>query len=128
MDFDLLLRPETITALSVSLGAVIGGVVAVVAEFRRPEPKDAAHAADQAAKRVEAVGETKRLEHSLAIREECEHLNRSIWIVEKKLADRLTRIELQLSLLTGAPTPGAESRRRIASAPASSPPADETSQ
>ncbi len=106
MDFDLLLRPETITAVSVSMGAVIGGVVAVIAEFRSPNSKEAASAAHQAVKRVEAVGEAKRLEQHLAIREECEHLNRSIWIVEKKISDRLTRIELQLSLL-GAPSAAA---------------------
>jgi hypothetical protein len=107
MDFESLLRPETITALSVSMGAVIGGIVAVIAEFRRPDSKDAADAAHHVAKRVEAVGDAKRLENVVAVREECAHLNRSIWIVEKKLSDRLMRIEAQLSVLAGAPPSGA---------------------
>ena len=125
MDFEALLRPETITAIAVSMGAVVGGVVAVIAEFRRPDSKDALH---HAAKRAEAVGDAKRTEYAMLLREECEHLNRSVWIVEKKLADRLTRIEVQLSLLASTPSGDASRPSRTASTARDAAPGDDTSQ
>ena len=98
MDFSALLRPEMITALSVSLGALLGGVVAVVAEIRNPDKAErvARKAADKAVRDREGAGSQEVVG---AIRDECDHVNRSVWIVEKKLADRLHALEKQVQAL-----------------------------
>lgn len=103
MDFSALLRPEMITALSVSLGALLGGVVAVVAEFRKPEKvaKEKEKEAEAKAAVAESLSETKIKALSAVIREECDHVNRSVWIVEKKLGDRLHDIERTLAVIEG---------------------------
>jgi hypothetical protein len=96
MDFSSFLRPEMITALSVSLGARLGGVVAVVAEIRKPE-KTAKAAREAAGEAVREAADAPRI--IAAMREECDHVNRSVWIVEKKLADRLHALEKQVEAL-----------------------------
>lgn len=104
MDFSALLRPEMITALSVSLGALLGGVVAVVAEIRRPEKaiqaaKEAAgEAVREAADKQPKPPEPDKI--SRVVREECDHVNRSVWIVEKKLSDRMHAMEKALEALS----------------------------
>jgi hypothetical protein len=94
MDFEAFLRPEMITALSVSLGALLGGVVAVISEIRKPHV--GAREAEEAAER-EAEDHRRILD---AVREECDHVNRSVWIVEKKLSDRLHAIEVAVEALS----------------------------
>ena len=96
MDFSLFLRPEMITALSVSLGALLGGVVAVIAEFRRPDTKKTLERQEEEYDRARAA-ETEAF--SELVREECEHVNRSVWIVEKRLAGRLHGIETRIAAL-----------------------------
>ena len=100
MDFDALLRPEMITALSVSLGALLGGVVAVIAEIRHPDKAERAarKAADRAVRERKDAGAQEVV---AALRDECDHLNRSLWIVEKKLADRIHALEKQVEALAG---------------------------
>jgi hypothetical protein len=99
MVFENLLKPEMLTAMSVFLGALFAGVVAVIAELRKsepephgPRPKDEAPVDPDAA----AV--------CACVREEADHVARTVWIVEKKLSDHLHRIELAIATSGGPRT------------------------
>jgi hypothetical protein len=119
MAIEIFLRPEMITAVSVSVGALIGGVVAIVSEFRRPGP----HTREQG---DETAMAPRRGEP--AAMEEFEHLNRSIWIVEKRLSDRLARVEGQIAALAGVASASETSQSRTAAAVGSAPSSGESNQ
>lgn len=99
MVFENLLKPEMLTAMSVFLGALFAGVVAVIAELRKsepethgPRPRDDVPVDPDA----EAV--------CACVRDEADHVARTVWIVEKKLSDHLHRIELAIATSGGART------------------------
>lgn len=93
-----MINAEMITAFSVFLGALFGGVVAVVAELKKPERRDV----DGSGPPGKAAGDDDPAEAlATLVREESEHTNRTIWIVEKKLTDHLHRIELAIAAARG---------------------------
>ena len=87
MGYEKLLTAEMVTAFAVFLGALFGGVVAVISELRRPakpgQPPDDTEEA--VAPRVQDLMAT--------VQEETDHLNRTIWLIEKRLSDHLHEIE-----------------------------------
>ncbi len=92
MVFETLLKPEMLTAMSVFLGALFAGVVAVIAELRKLEPKvHGPRMMDEPA--VDPAAEDVRA----CVREEADHIARTVWIVEKKLTDHLHRIEVAVA-------------------------------
>ncbi|TVQ56727.1 MAG: hypothetical protein EA355_06090 [Rhodobacteraceae bacterium] len=86
-----MINAEMVTAFSVFLGALFGGVVAVIAELRKPEPLRLRRAA--------ADEDSAKPDLAPILREEAEHTNRTIWIVEKKLSEHLARIEVAVAAL-----------------------------
>ena len=93
MDFDVLLTPQAISAASVAISALIGGVLALIGEFR-----GGGDAETGAASGAESLGEVER-RLSEQLREETDHIDRSVWIIERKLAERLAAIEARLAQL-----------------------------
>ena len=89
MDFERFLTPQVVSALSVGISALVGGVLALLHEFRRA-PEDDAEAT------VEELGAVER-RLSAQLREETDHIDRSVWIVERRLSERLATIEAQLA-------------------------------
>lgn len=96
MGFEKLLTAEMITAFAVFVGALFGGVVAVVAEFRKPIKTDPPDGDG-----VEANGEPTLRDVVTCVQEETDHVNRTLWVIEKKLSEQLHRIEKEL-LAAGA--------------------------
>lgn len=90
MDYEQLLSAEMVTAFAVFLGALFGGIVAVIAELRKPT-KPAADAPSPVTV-VEAT-ESGTRDVITAIEEETDHVNRTLWVIEKKLTEHLHRIE-----------------------------------
>lgn len=91
MGYDRLLTPEMITAFAVFFGALFGGVVAVIAELRKPPEAPKVPEVFE----PEAVQGFKEL--IAAIQEETDHVNRTLWVIEKKLSEHLHRIEKGLA-------------------------------
>jgi hypothetical protein len=99
-----MINAEMVTAFSVFLGALFGGIVAVIAELRKPELRRTARTAPASGLDAEDEDALKAL--AVLLREEADHTNRTIWIVEKKLSDHLHRVEIALAALRGeAPDP-----------------------
>ena len=90
------LTPETVTAIGVSVGALLGGLSALIKELRRPRtqppPSDRENEAGD-----EAL--------SAMMEDEFRHLGRTIWMVEQRLSERLQRIERQLGQRATASDP-----------------------
>jgi hypothetical protein len=87
MGYERLLTPEMITAFAVFFGALFGGVVAVIAELRKPPDIKAL-----AEENERAAGRTPE-DLLTCLQEETDHVNRTLWVVEKKLSEHLHRIE-----------------------------------
>lgn len=87
MDSSSLLTAEVIAAFGAFFASVLSGAVALVAELRRPLPSrsDETEIAPAAPDQVLA-----------ALAEECDHLNRTLWMVEKRLSDEIRRVEATL--------------------------------
>lgn len=92
------LTPEIVTAISVSLGALLGGTAALIGEFRKPS------SARERAEKAEAEAHD-RDETVAAMAEEAGHLSRTMWVIERRLSDRLQRIELLLTPHTDVTPP-----------------------
>lgn len=102
MDSEPIVSTEVVSALGVFLGALAGGVAAIVAELRRPVAPGAADAGDaQEASRVIA-----------AALEESGQLSRTIWPVEKKIGEPLHRIACEVLARGGKPVGGERDHRR----------------
>lgn len=87
MGYERLLTPEMITAFAVFFGALFGGVVAVISELRKPPDT-------RQAPESEGAGSGQSLKDLMAcVQEETDHVNRTLWLVEKKLSEQLHRIE-----------------------------------
>lgn len=87
MGYERLLTPEMITAFAVFFGALFGGVVAVISELRKPPDTRQAPESD-------GSGGGQSLKDLMAcVQEETDHVNRTLWVVEKKLSEQLHRIE-----------------------------------
>lgn len=96
MGFEKLLTAEMITAFAVFVGALFGGVVAVVAEFRKPIKADPSESDT-----TDPQDEPTLREVVTCVQEETDHVNRTLWVIEKKLSEQLHRIEKEL-LAAGA--------------------------
>lgn len=83
MDSSPLPSAELIAAFGAFLGSVLSGAIALVAELRRPLPA----LDDDPVKRP-----TMSDEVLAALAEECDHLNRTIWLVEKRLSEEIRRL------------------------------------
>jgi hypothetical protein len=94
-----MINAEMVTAFSVFLGALFGGIVAVMAELRKPEPHSLGRAPDTPGADKDDEDAVKAL--TVVVREEADHINRTIWIVEKKLSDHLHRLEIALAAIRG---------------------------
>jgi hypothetical protein len=107
MAIDLLMRVEMVAAISVSCGALVTGAIAILSEIRRPgrrrAPPEAAPVADD-------------------LLEEFDRIDRSLWLVERRLSDRLVMIEAYMAAAS------AISQSRAAAASGSISPSDESSQ
>jgi hypothetical protein len=92
MVFETLLKPEMLTAMSVFLGALFAGVVAVIAELRKSE-------SEAPGPRIREQGPVDPDAEAVCacVRDEADHVARTVWIVEKKLSDHLHRIELAIA-------------------------------
>jgi hypothetical protein len=78
---------EVVTAVGVGFGALMGGLSALIKELRDHNEKS--KAADETA-------EAEPPDLQTTIDAEFQHLGRTIWIVEKRLSDRLQRLEARL--------------------------------
>ena len=87
MDFSTLLTAEMIAACGAFFASVLSGAIALVAELRRPLPPRADTIAESGATPDPFLA---------ALAEECDHLNRTMWLIEKRLSDEIRRIELAL--------------------------------
>jgi hypothetical protein len=86
MGLNEFLTPEVVTAIGVCFGALLGGLSALIKELRQPR---------------QAVPEVlppapREDEPTVLVEEGLQHLGRTMWIIEKRLSDRLQRIELKL--------------------------------
>ena len=88
MDFSRFLTAEMITAFAVFIGALFGGVVAVIAEFRKPAKAKPGTESDG-----EHEIEPGTREIITCVQEETDHVNRTLWVIEKKISEQLHRIE-----------------------------------
>jgi hypothetical protein len=89
MGFERLLTAEMVTAFAVFLGALFGGVVAVISELRkpsRPVDDDSPETGPPDPDRVVQVIVT-------SVQEETDHINRTLWVIERKIGEQLHRLE-----------------------------------
>jgi hypothetical protein len=87
MGYERLLTAEMITAFAVFFGALFGGVVAVISELRKPPDIKKGQEA------VDGVTDHSVKDLMNCVQEETDHVNRTLWVVEKKLSEHLHRIE-----------------------------------
>lgn len=85
MDFSTLLTAEMIAACGAFFASVLSGAIALVAELRRPLPPPADTIGDAGATPDPVLA---------ALAEECDHLSRTMWLIEKRLSDEIRRIEV----------------------------------
>lgn len=83
------LTTEVVTAIGVSVGALFGGVAALIGELRKPAKSHS---------ESEAIENESREASAALLEEEVEHLTRTMWIIERRLSDHLVRIEGRLAL------------------------------
>ena len=109
-----MLTPEVLTAIGVSVGAVFGGVAALIGELRKTA---SSHGEQEQAEKGSSDAGAALLE------EEVEHLTRTMWIIERRLSDHLVRIEGRLAVTPPEEEPPLPwtSRGKIYAAEASSP-------
>jgi hypothetical protein len=89
MGFERLLTAEMITAFAVFLGALFGGVVAVISELRKPTRPVDDDAPDTGVtdhdKLIRGIGDI--------VQEEIDHVTRTLWMIERKIGEQLHRLE-----------------------------------
>lgn len=95
MDFSAFFEPRTLAAFGVAAGALLGGFVSLAAELRRgggvdQQEKTAPPQLDETALRT-------------IVSEECEHVSRAVWLVERRLSERLRKLEIAAAAGAGAP-------------------------